>query len=128
VLLAAYESRRPTRDIDLAGLHLANDAEQIKTLVCEVAALRIADGLAFDTSATSAAVIRDQDTYSGVRVGLAAQLATARLTFHVDVNVGDPIWPAPVMLSLPRLLGGALNLVAYPLSMVHDEKIVTAIQ
>jgi hypothetical protein len=128
VLLAAYESRRPTRDIDLAGLHLANDAEQIKTRVCEVAALRIADGLAFDTSATSAAVIRDQDTYSGVRVGLAAQLATARLTFHVDVNVGDPIWPAPVMLSLPRLLGGALNLVAYPLSMVHDEKIVTAIQ
>ncbi len=32
------------------------------------------------------------------------------------------------MLSLPRLLGGALDLVAYPLSMVHAEKIVTAIQ
>jgi Nucleotidyl transferase AbiEii toxin, Type IV TA system len=128
VLLAAYESRRPTRDIDLAGLQIANDAEQIKARVCEVASLSVNDGLDFDTSAASAEVTRDEDTYSGVRVGLVAELATARLTLHVDVNVGDPIWPAPVVLSLPRLLGGSLQLVGYPLSMVHAAKLVTAIQ
>lgn len=33
--------------------------------------------------------------YSGVRVTLTGTLAAARLTFHVDVNVGDPIWPDP---------------------------------
>ena len=29
VLLAAYGSRRPTRDIDFAGVHLDNDADDI---------------------------------------------------------------------------------------------------
>jgi Nucleotidyl transferase AbiEii toxin, Type IV TA system len=46
----------------------------------------------------------------------------------VDVNVGDPIWPAPAVIALPRLLGGETALLGYPLEMVYAEKIVTAIQ
>jgi hypothetical protein len=58
-----------------------------------------------------------------------ATLATARLSFHVDVNVGDPIWPAPEVMAVPRLRGGpAIQLAGYPLHMVHAEKIATAIQ
>jgi Nucleotidyl transferase AbiEii toxin, Type IV TA system len=72
-------------------------------------------------------VIRDEDAYSGVRVTMKAELATARPHFHVDVNVGDPITPAPQELHLPRLLGGEVIVRGYPLVMVHAEKIVTAV-
>jgi len=45
------------------------------------------------------------------------------------VNLGDPIWPAPNQIEVPRLLGGeAIRLAGYPLHMVHAEKIVTAVQ
>lgn len=33
VLLAAFDERRPTRDVDLAGLNLANDAETVLEVV-----------------------------------------------------------------------------------------------
>jgi len=84
--------------------------------------------LVYDTATASAEVIRDGDEYSGVRVTLLATLASARLSLHVDVNVGDPISPAPRTVHLPRLLGGTITLTGYPLSMVYAEKITTALQ
>ena len=127
VLLAAFGERRPTRDIDLQAQALDNDAEIIRAVICEVAALRLDDGVVFDVDGATAAVIRDEDAYSGVRVTMKAELARARPHFHVDVNVGDPIVPAPEDLHLPRLLGGAVVVRGYPLVMVHAEKIVTAV-
>lgn len=76
-----------------------------------------------------AEVIREEDEYSGVRVSMDAQLASASLPFHVDVNVGDPIWPAPSTVEVPRRRGGEpIVLAGYPIHMVHAEKIVTAVQ
>jgi len=62
------------------------------------------------------------------RVTLGAQFATAKMRFHVDVNVGDPIWPRPATVQFPRLLGGNIRLLGYPIPMVLAEKIVTASQ
>jgi hypothetical protein len=81
----------------------------------------------FDTTAATAEVIRDEDEYNGARVSMPATLATARLPFHVDVSVGDPIVPAPDDIDVPRLLGGAINVRGYPIALVQAEKIVTAI-
>ncbi|MHB1613137.1 MAG: nucleotidyl transferase AbiEii/AbiGii toxin family protein [Actinomycetes bacterium] len=127
VLLAAFGERRPTRDIDLQAQALDNDAENVRAVICEVAARRLDDGVVFDVDGATATVIRDEDAYSGVRVTMRAELATARPHFHVDVNVGDPITPAPKELRLPRLLGGEVAVRGYPLVMVHAEKIVTGI-
>jgi hypothetical protein len=128
VLLAAYDVRRPTRDVDLQGRRLPNDTEAVLRLVKDVAAAEGTDGLLFASGAATAETIRDGDEYSGVRVTLRCALATANVTFHVDVNVGDPIWPGPEKVSLPRLLGGQLTLEGYPLPMVLAEKVVTAVQ
>jgi hypothetical protein len=131
VLLAAFGTRRPTRDIDFAALDLDNDAEHVLGVVREIAAqtLKEEDGLVFDGARAAADVIRDEDHYSGVRVSMGAALATARTRFHVDVNVGDPVWPPPNQVEVPRLLGGQpLKVAGYPLPMVHAEKIVTAVQ
>jgi hypothetical protein len=57
---------------------------------------------------------------------MAATMLPAQLRFHVDLNVGDPITPAPEQVRVPRLLGGEITVLGYPLAMVHAEKIVTA--
>lgn len=133
VLLTAYELRRPTADVDFAGIAISNEVEFVRRLVAEVAATVLPagldDGLVFDLEDIRADTIRQDDEYSGVRVRLVARLATAIERFHVDVNVGDPIWPAPADISLPRLLGEEpIRLRGYPLEMVLAEKIITVLQ
>jgi hypothetical protein len=86
VLLAAYDSRRPTRDIDLQTNAIAGEAEQVLRFVREIAAIELEDGLVFHTDAASAESIRDEDEYSGVRVSLTAKLAAAKLALHVDMT------------------------------------------
>jgi hypothetical protein len=125
--------RRPTADIDVAALHLANNVDTIRDLIADIAATTLPadldDGLVFDKDHITAQVIRDEDQYSGVRVRLQTNLARAREPFHVDVNVGDPIWPRPANITLPRLLDGEpIRLRGYPMEMVLAEKIVTALQ
>ena len=129
MLLAAFDTRRPTRDIDLSGHHIAAEPAVIRQMIAETSAIEIDDGVMFDTGTARAEVIRDQDQYQGVRViAPPATLATARLVFHVDVNIGDPIVPAARVVELPRLLGGKLYIRGYPLAMVHAEKIITSVE
>jgi hypothetical protein len=131
VLLAAFGNRRPTRDIDLSGIDLNNDATAVLNLVRSVltVALPDDDGLIYQADSASAEVIREEDNYSGVRISATATLASARLTFHVDVSIGDPIYPEPTTVAVPRLRGGQpITLAGYPMAMVHAEKIVTAVQ
>jgi hypothetical protein len=40
---------------------------------------------------------------------LGGTLSRAVVRFHVDVNVGDPIWPEPQQFSLPRLIDGVIS-------------------
>jgi hypothetical protein len=129
VLLAAFDARRTTRDIDLQASAVSNDVDTVLGLICEIAALAtdVDDGLVFDTGHATAEVIRDEDEYSGVRVSLTCRLSQARIAFHVDVNVGDLVWPAPEQVELPRLLGGTINLRGFPMPMVYAEKLVTAV-
>jgi Nucleotidyl transferase AbiEii toxin, Type IV TA system len=110
VLLAAYGLRRPTADIDGAALHTSNDVEGIRQFIADVASTALpADGLTFDLGNVTAEPIREEDRYSGVRVRLISRLASAREPFHVDVSIGDPIWPEPSEVLLPRLLGAGLD-------------------
>lgn len=131
VLLAAFGSRRPTKDVDLAGIDVANDTGAVLELVRNVLAVEppTEDGIEFVAQTATAETIREDNDYAGVRVEVEAHLASARLPFHVDVNVGDPIWPSPTTVEVPRLRGGdPITLPGYPVHMVHAEKIVTAVQ
>ena len=127
VLLAALNARRPTRDIDFAARAIDNDTDAVLRVVREIAVISLDDGIEFDEANANAETIREEDAYSGVRVTLSGTLSRATLRLHVDVNVGDPIWPEPQNITLPRLLDGALVVRGYPLEMVLAEKIVTAI-
>jgi predicted nucleotidyltransferase component of viral defense system len=127
VLLAALEARRPTRDIDLAARALHGSVDEVLAVVRKIAGISLDDGVTFDPDDATAEVIREEDEYSGIRVTLSGTLSRAAVRLHVDVNVGDPIWPEPQQVSLPRLLDGVLVVRGYPLEMVLAEKITTAI-
>lgn len=129
LLLAAFDLRRATRDVDLLALRTDNDPKAVERLVVEVASVEVEDGVMFLPDTITAGTIRDGDVYPGVRAVLEARLATARITFSVDVNVGDPVVPAPARTAVPALLGGErIDVLAYPKSMVVAEKLVTALQ
>jgi hypothetical protein len=127
VLLAAFGERRPTRYVDLQALAMGNEPAVILAAITGIAAVTVDDGATFGTETATAKVIRDEDPYAGVRVTMAATLATARPGFHIDVSVGDPIIPPPGTVRVPRILGGDIEVCGYPLAMVHAEKIVTAV-
>ena len=58
-------------------------------------------------------------SYSGIRVTLGGTLSRSVVRFHVDVNVGDLIWPAPQQISVPGLIDGVIVVRGYPLEMVN---------
>lgn len=130
LLLAAYDARRPTRDADFAARNLTNQVPVVTELVQGIARIGLDDGLTFDAASARGETIREEDLYSGVRVHLNCELASANTHLKVDVNVGDPITPGPQRIHIPRLLEptSTIDLVGYPLHMVHAEKIVTALQ
>lgn len=132
VLLAAFAARRPTKDIDLQATGLTNDVDDVAERVRAIAAIELVDGVVFDLGGITVSVIRDgdPDEYAGVRVRLVGLIGRARLTVGIDVSFGDPIWPEPQLIELPRIvpLGQSpVKLLGYPLAMVFAEKIVTAI-
>jgi len=129
VLLAAYDARRPTRDIDLAAIDVVDDLDHIRRLVNEIVAVDLDDGLEFDLTATTAEAIRDDENYGGPRVTIHGALSTGVIQFHVDVNVGDPLWPPPGEVDLPRVLGGPpIRVRGYRIELILAEKVVTALR
>jgi predicted nucleotidyltransferase component of viral defense system len=127
MLLAAFDERRPTRDVDLLGLAVTNDAETVTALVAEITAIEVDDGVTFRRDQVTTQVIREQDAYAAVRVAMPASVATAELALKVDVNVGDPVTPAPIEVTYPALLDEPFTMVGYPLGTVLAEKLVTMI-
>lgn len=128
MLLAAFEERRPTGDVDLLAQATNNDAETIAAVVREIASIEVDDGVVYEPDRLRAEPIRQTDSYAGVRLTMPARLNRARHPLRIDVNVGDPVTPRPVEVEYPALLGEAFTVTGYPLATVLAEKIVTMIE
>ncbi len=129
MLLAALDTRRPTRDIDMQALDFDNDVEAVVEAAREVLAVPVDDGLFYEADTVTADVIRDDDGYHGVRVSVASSLSTARMKLLLDISVGDPIAPRPIEVQVSRLLDDEpVEMLGYPLPMVLAEKGVTAVE
>jgi hypothetical protein len=129
VLLAAFDLRRPTRDVDLLALWTDRDPVSLGRLIAEIVSTGVDDGVVFQQDTLNTAAIRDDEVYPGLRIVLEARLATAVVRFNIDLNVGDPVVPFPVRTNIPALLGTEpIVVLAYPKAMVIAEKLVTALQ
>jgi hypothetical protein len=129
MLLAAYNARRPTADLDALARSIASDQDAIVGLVSEVAGMPLDDGVRYQTATANSRIIRDQAIYSGLRVAMDTTIATASVKFRLDVNFGDPITPAPTWVTIPSLRPGLqpVQVLGYPVETILAEKIATAI-
>jgi len=130
MLLASFGTRRPTIDADALARNMASDQASVAQRVAEIASLEDPDdGVEFLPGTVTTAVIRDDALYSGVRVTMGAQLATAQVKLRLDINFGDPVTPAPRLVDLPALRpdDSPIRILGYPIETVLAEKLVTAI-
>jgi hypothetical protein len=129
ILLAAYDARRPTADLDALARSVANDQNAIVSLVSEIALMPLDDGVQYQTTTATSRTIRDQHIYSGVRIAMDSTIATATVKFRLDVNFGDPVTPDPGFVILPSLRPSMepVRVLGYPVETVLAEKIATAI-
>lgn len=132
VLLAAFALRRPTKDIDLEATRINNDAQEVATRIRQIAEISCDDGIEFDLGSIRAETIRDGDEYQGIRVKLTGVIGRSENVIGLDVSFGDPIWPEPQHVLVPRVLdkdeSSPISILGYPIVMVVAEKVVTMIQ
>jgi hypothetical protein len=129
MLLAAFDARRPTADLDALARNFPNDQASVVARVVEIASQRmLEDGVAFRTSTVTSRVIRDEELYAGARVAMDCAIATAIVRLRLDINFGDPVTPRPRLVDLPALRAGEppVRVLGYPLETVLAEKIATA--
>jgi hypothetical protein len=115
---------RLTRDLDLMGYGSPEPrvVEDVFRAICMTDAPD--DGLHFDPSSVTAAPIRDQAEYDGLRVKLVAHLGSARIPLQVDIGFGDAITPDPEFAEFPALLEfPAPRVRMYPRETVIAEKL-----
>ena len=93
---------RTTKDLDLLGYGDPDELEVLFRRVCETDAPD--DGGPFDPDSVSAAPIRDQEEYDGMRVTLDASTGSAELRLQVDVGFGDAVVPEPQATEIPTVL------------------------
>jgi hypothetical protein len=131
LLLAAFDARRPTADADLLARNLANNHDTVVAFVRQVAELNLDkdDGVSYLTGTMTAQTIRDDSDYTGVRIAMDCQISTATVKLRLDINIGDPVTPAPQFVELSSQRPGtpAVRVLGYPIETVLAEKASTAI-
>lgn len=115
---------RPTMDVDFLGFtenslkHLENIAKVLCTLDTEGK-----DALCFDPGSVTAIRIKEDAEYEGVRLAFDAKLGKAAVHMQVDIGFNDAIYPAPLDIHYPSLLGlPEATLRAYSRESVVAEK------
>lgn len=126
MLLKLWSDRpyRATLDLDL--LRRGDGAsEAIRDDLRIIAATLVPpDGVVFDGDAIRLETIRAEDEYAGTRAILPARLGNAILNLHIDIGLGDAVWPSPRACAYPVLLNlPAPELLAYPREAVIAEKL-----
>ena len=125
MLMAILAERRPTADVDMLARAMPNDLQHVSNVVSEIVQVPSGDGVTYQPDQMKVGTIRDGDTYPGVRVSVPAQIDRAKALLRVDINVGDPVTPGPVVVEYPGLLGEQFEVVGYPVETVLAEKVVT---
>ena len=115
---------RPTRDLDFTGYGSA-EIDDVLEVFRSVCVLDVEDdGVLFQAETLTAAPIRDQSEYHGLRLKFVAMLAGARIPMQIDVGFGNAIEPGAESVEYPTLLGAPAPAIrAYPPEAVVAEKL-----
>ena len=103
VTLWTKDTGRFTRDIDFLSFG-AKDEETLKSVIAEILAINADDGLVFDSANLTAAPIRDDQIYGGMRLKTIAYLEKTRIPITIDVGFGDALGNPDYTLDYGSLL------------------------
>lgn len=131
-LLYAFEqeSSRPTMDLDLLGMHIANDPSYLKTVFQTISQMACEeDGVCFTSDAIATSEIQKEGRYAGIRLKIEARLGNIRQMLQIDIGFGDIVTPAPIEMTYPTLLPMPIPQIrAYSVETVIAEKFEAMIQ
>ena len=116
-------THRPTRDLDLLGMG-EPDIQRFVDVFRELCAQKVEDdGLVFVVDSISAARMKEDEEYEGIRMKFNALLGAARIPVQVDIGFGDAITPSSQLIVFPTVLElPAPQLQSYPRETVVAEK------
>lgn len=132
LLLAKYiPIGRETQDIDLLGLNISNNTQQLKTAFAEIVAVEIKDGFIFQ-ELTIKELLHPHMAYTGMEVSMMAHFGKTRFPVSIDIGFGDVVKPVEKNISLTHHAKGPLFeettiLLCYPLEFIFAEKLETLV-
>lgn len=120
---------RPTMDIDVLRRGAA-DRDTLTGIVRQCAStIDETDGVTFDANSLTVEMIHEAGGYVGTRIRVPARLDNVRQVVQIDFGVGDAVYPSPLIIEYPVLLGGEpLKLRAYPVEAAIAEKFQAMVQ
>ncbi|MCB0535065.1 MAG: nucleotidyl transferase AbiEii/AbiGii toxin family protein [Lewinellaceae bacterium] len=118
------EQSRPTLDLDLLGIAIANNHEKMLDVFSQVCTYPYEeDGVVFDASSITTTAITKEGKYPGIRLKVQASLGNVRQNLQIDIGFGDVITPKPVLMDYPVILDmEAPEIQAYSVETVIAEK------
>lgn len=114
---------RPTKDIDFLCRGVMNDIEGIKSVMKEVAAITMEDGVTFESTSITVEPIAEQAEYGGLRASIWCSIGGARNVLQIDLGFGDKITAGPLDIEFPVMLDfPAPHIKVYSLESAIAEK------
>ena len=115
---------RSTFDVDTTLKNLPLNEATARTIVEEITAIPVDDGMTFDIKSVSPII--DEADYPGIRIMLDTSLENMRTPLKIDFSTGDVITPREVSYSFRLLFEErTISILAYNLETVLAEKIET---
>ncbi|WP_375204223.1 nucleotidyl transferase AbiEii/AbiGii toxin family protein [Hyphococcus sp.] len=90
VTLWTADPGRFTRDVDFLAFG-AEDEDKLKAAFAEILTIDGGDGLAFDAANITAAPIREDQVYGGMRLKTTAYLGKTKIPITIDLGFGDAL-------------------------------------
>jgi len=117
-----FNSGRFTRDADFLGMGSA-DEDSLKEAFTEILKIESDDGLVFDTAELTAAAIREDQIYGGMRLKTKAYLEKTVINITIDIGFGDAMAQPEHTIDYPSLLDHTTTTIrAYSPATVIAEK------
>ncbi len=120
-------SERTTMDMDTTVRGIDMDKDNIETIVKEIFAIDIGDGIIFRFEKIGP--IREDDDYNHFRVHFVAEYGKIKNKMKMDISTGDAITPAAIAYSFHTMFDEKdIDIYAYPLETILAEKYETIIR
>ena len=125
-LYALYQRNyaRATTDIDFLARRVSNSGQEMRAIFRDILSRQLDDALVYDPDSVTVEDIAELKAYHGLRVCAVASLDRTRIAVSIDIGFGDVVYPAPVRMEFPVMLGMETPVVnAYSLESAVAEKL-----